>query len=131
MSAPPILTVLTGGCTNSFPPAGPRSRLPDSWNLHNAQAVEIVAPDHYCATLLLDYGSASFRAEIIPGPGWIVRFHPPAADSDWVTRLLALVETWLRGVPLPCAKVRHGNRHYLVRAPNPPSPAPPAPGSAA
>ena len=72
------------------------------------EAVEIVAPDRYCAMLLLDHAAHAFPAKLVPGPGWIVRFQPPATGGAWVADLLALVERWFASAPIPCAKMRRG-----------------------
>jgi len=117
MSAAPGLTVLAGGWNRSGDPGAVESGALDSWNRESVAAVEIVTPDRYCATLLLDHAASVFPAELVPGPGWVVRFRPPPDGRDWVVELLALVERWLQSAPLPCAKVLHGERNYLVRAP--------------
>lgn len=93
--------------------AGPR----DPSNFENVGAVEIVAPDGYCAAMLLDHATPLFAAELVPCPGWIVRFHPPPTGRGWVAKLLSLVERWLAAAPLPCAKILQGEHTYLVRAP--------------
>jgi hypothetical protein len=80
-------------------------------------AIEIVAPDQYCAALLLGYAAPLFPAEIVAGPGWIVRLQSPAGAA-WVPDLLSLVERWLAAVPLPATKVTYGGRDYLIRAPS-------------
>jgi hypothetical protein len=79
-------------------------------------AVEIVAPDEYCAALLHDYAAPLFAAEIVHDASWAVRFHPPKTGGDWVVELLALIERWLHSVPLPCAKVVQDGRGYLIRS---------------
>ena len=131
MSAPPTLTVLEGGrCAGPIRQDGV-SHPPDSWNLGNAKVVEIVAPDHYCAALLLDHAAPLFPAQIVSDQGWIVRFKPPSARADWVIELFTLVEVWLSTAPLPCAKVRNGDREYLIRAPSNVTPTAPTPWEAA
>ena len=117
MTVAPTLTVLEGGRSVRWPLAETAPSLPSGWSFDNVSAVEIVAPDRYCATLLLDRAAPLFPAEIVSGTGWAVRFKPPATSRDWVVELLALIEIWLQTVPLPCAKVRYGDRDYLVRAP--------------
>lgn len=125
MTAAPRLTVLERGhSAGPFLTAGAPSQ-PDARTFGKVNTVEIVAPDQYCATLLLDHAAPLFPAEIVPGPGWIVRFQPPPTSRDWVTELLTLIEAWLPTAPLPCAKVRHGDHEYLIRAPSnfdPPAP---------
>jgi len=79
------------------------------------QPVEIIAPDRYCADLLLEYATPLFPGEIVFGPAWVVRLQPPAGGA-WVLELLALVERWLESAPLPCATVLCGGRSYLIRA---------------
>jgi hypothetical protein len=80
-------------------------------------AVEIVAPDGYCAALLAGYAGPMFPAEIVPGSNWIVRFAPPQSGGDWVVDLLKVVERWLEAAPLPCAKLLYNGTSHLVRAP--------------
>ena len=114
----PALTVLQGARSPSWPSTESASSPPGGWTFDGASTVDIVAPDRYCAALLLDHAEPRFPAEIVPGPEWVVRFQLPATSRDWVVELLALIETWLQTAPLPCAKVRHGDYDYLVRAPN-------------
>ena len=118
MTATPKLTVLEGGCSARWPGTEIAPSSPSGWNFDHVSAVEIVAPDRYCAALLLDHATTRFPAEIVSGPEWVVRFQPPATGRGWVVELLALIEGWLQSAPLPCAKVRHGDHDYLVRAPN-------------
>lgn len=110
MSHVPTLTVLGK--------VGSRPDPPSAWAFESVGVVEIVAPDRECATLLLGHAAGSFDAEIVPGSTWIVRFTRPAAVDDWVVTLLELVERWLHSAPLPCAKMVHDGRDYLIRAPN-------------
>jgi hypothetical protein len=89
---------------------------PEAWPFDDVAAVELVAPDGYSAALLQDYVAPFFRAEIVGAPGWVVRFHPPGDRDDWVLELFALVERWLRAVPLPYAKaLQQDDRSYLIR----------------
>ena len=88
---------------------------PAALTFDNVGAVEIVAPDGYSAALLQGFAAPLFPAEIVGGSGWIVRFDPPPAGGDWVVELLALVESWLKSVPLPCAKALQEGRSYLIR----------------
>lgn len=118
MSTPPTLTVLQGGRTGSRPFDG-------------VQGVEIIAHDRHCATQLLDRATPHFPAEIIPGTDWIVRFHPPTTTINWVTDLLVLIEYWLQSMPLPCANLRDGDHHHLIRAPTASTPKTPTPWEAA
>jgi hypothetical protein len=91
---------------------------PDSWNFESVTAVELVAPDEHCAALLLDHAAPYFPAELVSDSesAWVVRFHPPPFGRDWVIELLTVVEHWLESAPLPCAKLVHGDRNYLIRA---------------
>jgi hypothetical protein len=82
-----------------------------------SKPVEIVAPDQYCAALLLGYAAPSFPAEIIGGPAWIVRLQPPPGPH-WVPDLVSLVERWLTAIPLPATKVSYGGQDYLIREPS-------------
>jgi hypothetical protein len=84
-------------------------------NTEHPEPIEIVAPDRFCATLLLEYAAALFAAEIVAGPAWIVRLQP-RTEGAWVLQLLVLVERWLESAPLPCATVHYGGRDYLIRA---------------
>jgi hypothetical protein len=85
--------------------------------LDGVGAVEIVAPDRYCAELLLDYAESVVPAKLVSGPSWIVRFQPPPTGGEWVADLLTLVERWLASAPIPCAKMRRDGRSYLIRGP--------------
>jgi hypothetical protein len=87
------------------------------WEFDGVEAVEIVTPDEFCAGLLLDQAVPLFPAEILSGSDWIVRFEAPPSGGTWVVDLLALVESWLKSVPLPCAKASRGGRSYLIRDP--------------
>ena len=87
------------------------------WEFDGVEAVDIVTPDEFCAQLLMEQAVPLFPAEILSGPGWIVRFEAPPSGGTWVVDLLALVERWLSSVPLPCAKVSRGGRSYLIRDP--------------
>ena len=84
----------------------------------SVEPIEIVAPDQYCAALLVDHATPLFPAEIVHDSGWIVRLQPPPTGWSWVSALVSLVEDWLESVPLPCVKVLHGGRDYLFRAPS-------------
>jgi hypothetical protein len=76
--------------------------------------VEIVAPDRYCADLLLGDAAQLFSGELVPGPGWVVRVQPPAG-VEGVLEVLALVVHWLDSIPLSCAAVFHDGSTYLLR----------------
>lgn len=80
-----------------------------------SQPIEIVSPDRYCATLLLEHAAPVFPAEVVRDSAWIVRLEPPA-EREWALDLLSLVERWLESCRLPCAKVLYGGRSYLIRA---------------
>lgn len=118
MSDAPVLPLVRNDKSRSvaYLRALPGGRLCRS--LTSVGAVEIVAPDRYCAQLLVDHAPPAFRARIMPGAAWIVRLESLASEKDWVVELLSLVEEWLQSSPQPCAKVRRGDRSYLVRAPN-------------
>lgn len=92
MSEASAATVLERG--GSRLPA-PRNALPSGptyLDFDGVGAVEIVASDGHCAALLLEHVAPRFPAEIVFGPGWIVRFQPPPTGGDWVPELLTLVE---------------------------------------
>ena len=121
MSDPPAVTVLTPKASPSHahhrlhqaPSAAVRTTL----TFDGVDAVEIVAPDRYCAELLLDFAESVFPAKLVPGPSWVVRFQTPPTGGEWVADLLTLVERWLAFAPIPCAKMRRGGRSYLIRGP--------------
>ena len=104
-----------GACGSSWHGAPRRERRVRSWSV---EPIEIVAPDQYCAALLVDHAAPLFPAEIVHDSGWIVRLQPPPTGWSWVSALVSLVEDWLESVPLPCVKVLHGGRDYLFRAPS-------------
>jgi len=120
MSDPPAVTVLTREPGSSRPhlhPASPTPAVPTTLTFDGVEAVEIVAPDRYCAELLLDHAESLFPARLVSSPSWIVRFQPPPTGGEWVADLLSLVERWLASAPIPCAKMRRGGRSYLIRGP--------------
>jgi hypothetical protein len=121
MSDPPAVTVLTaqpGSSRSHLHPASPlTSAAATTLTFDGVEAVEIVAPDRYCAELLLDHAESVFPAKLVSGSSWIVRFQPPPTGGDWVADLLTLVERWLASAPIPCAKMRRGGRSYLIRSP--------------
>jgi len=92
-----------------------------------SQPIEIIAPDRYCTTVLLEHAAELFPAEVVSDidaldgidpvdrSAWIVRLEPPPG-RDWALELLSLVERWLESCRLPCAKVLYGGRSYLIRA---------------
>jgi hypothetical protein len=94
-------------------PQRTQSAVPSSERAH---PIEVVAPDEYCTSLLVEYAAPYFPAKIVSGSGWVVRLQPPAGGA-WVLELLALVDRWLEAARLPCAKVLYGGRSYLIRAP--------------
>ena len=98
-------------------PPQPSSGQAVPWDFDGVAAVEIVTPDEYCASLLVAQAVPLFPAEILSGPGWIVRFEAPSSGGKWIVDLLALVECWLSSVPLPCAKASRDGRSYLIRDP--------------
>jgi len=122
MSDLPAVTVPTRKATRARADHGlrlasPTSVAPATLTFDGVEAVEIVAPDRYCATLLLRCAAPMFPAKLVSGPGWVVRFQQPLTEGPWVIELLALVERWLASAPLPCAKLRRGDRSYLIRGP--------------
>ena len=92
-----------------------------------SHSIEIIAPDRYCTTVLLEHAAELFPAEVVSDidaldgidpvdrSAWIVRLEPPPG-RDWALELLSLVERWLESCRLPCAKVLYGGRSYLIRA---------------
>jgi hypothetical protein len=114
MSEAPALRLVELSPDHPYASEAPKA-LPAALSFDKVGAVEIVAPDGYSAALLQDYAAPLFPAEIVRGSGWIVRFDPPPAGGDWVVELLALVEGWLKSVPLPCAKALQEDRSYLIR----------------
>jgi hypothetical protein len=94
----------------------PQRTKPTVPSSERAYPIEVVAPDEYCTSLLVEYAAPYFPAKIVSDSGWIVRLQPPAGGA-WVLELLALVDRWLEAARLPCAKVLYGGRSYLIRAP--------------
>src|SRR6478672_497533 len=77
--------------------------------------VDIVAPDRFCAGLLVDLVGSSCPYELVgTGAGWIVRLQQQPGLA-WEADLLLLVQTLARGMPVA---VRHD---HLRRASVPPS----------
>ena len=103
-------------------PKGRHASVPDQERLGRQDAlspdlerlVDVVAPDRYCAALLVEYAAPLFPAEIVKGSAFTVRLRPPARPGA-ALRVRLLVECWLEAVPLPCATVVHGDRSYLIR----------------
>ena len=122
MSDRPVLIVVTrkAGRTRAYHGlrlASPTPVAPTAMTFDGVEGVELVAPDRYCAMLLLDCAAPMFPAELVSGPPWIVRFRPPPSGGDWVIDLLAHVERWLASAQIPCAKMRRGGHSYLIRGP--------------
>ena len=102
------------------PPAAcaPRSGSSVAWSPERDEPVEVVAPDRYCADLLLEYAAPIVPAELLPGAGWIVRLQAPPAGKEgwWMLEVLSLLDRWLESVPTPCARVLYGGHSYLIRS---------------
>lgn len=77
--------------------------------------IEILAPDRFCAALLLEQAAATYPAELLRRPGWAVRMAAPSG-REWMPEVTALVQRWLDSIPLPCTRVFHGDRSYVIRA---------------
>ena len=107
LSAPPHRT----SSRERTPPA---RRRPTASSPGRPKPVEIVAPDRYCAELLLWDAAQLFSGELVPGPAWIVRVEPPAG-VEGVLEVLSLVVHWLDSIPLPCAMVFYDGSTYLLR----------------
>jgi hypothetical protein len=82
----------------------------------HVDAVEIVAPDGYCAALLVGYANPVFCAGIVSGSSWVVRFEPPPRGRERVVEFLTVIEQWLEAAPLASAKVSFGGRSRLICA---------------
>lgn len=106
--------------TKRSPPAAcrPLSDLSVAWSPERNQPVEIVAPDRFCADLLLEHATSIVPAELLAGAGWIVRLQAPPAENGrwWMLEVLSLLDRWLESVPIPCAKVLYGGHSYLIRS---------------
>ena len=103
--------------------ASPAARVPRwspaiGWGSECDQPVEVVAPDRYCANLLLELAAPIVPTELLPGAALIVRLQPPLAARGgwWVLEVLSVLDRWLASVPLPCAKVLYGGHSYLIRS---------------
>ena len=94
-------------------PASPPQVIP--WNIDGATPIDIVAPDRYCADLLLGQAAMFFAAEIVVGSPSTVRLHRRQGRTG-SSEVLGVVERWLASIPLPCTKVVYGDRSYLIRA---------------
>jgi hypothetical protein len=78
-------------------------------------SVEIVAPDRFCAGLLVDLVGSLCPVELVgTGGGWVVRLQQRSRLA-WQANLLLLVQRWLEACPLPCATIVYGGRRYLLR----------------
>jgi hypothetical protein len=85
------------------------------WEAKQA-AVEIVAPDRFCAGVFLELMGSLFPFELVgTGTSWVIRLQPPRG-SAWEGRLLLLVQRWLETCPLPCATIGYGGRKYVFRS---------------
>ena len=115
MSQAPMSTLLEGLANRRARAGGAGVAQKTRLSFDGVAAIEIVAPDGYSAALLQGFAAPWFRGEIVDAPGCIVRFHPPAASDNWAEELLALVERWLKSVPLPSARVVQGDCRYLIR----------------
>jgi hypothetical protein len=99
-----------------------RARSATCWDEMQTLPVEVMAPDRESARALLGDAVSHFRAELVEAAGsaMVIRLRPArAASAGWVFELLALVERWLEAHNLQVASVHHGNRSYLITAPNP------------
>ena len=105
---------------NGPPPAArtPGSGPSIAWSPEPNEPLEIVAPDRYCADLLVQYAAPIAPAELLPGAGWIVRLQAPPAGKEgwWMLEVLSLLDRWLESVPIPCARVLYGGHSYLIRS---------------
>ena len=113
----PVAPFLEHELVCSHFPRFAHTRPPTSSGSNWATTVEIIAPDRYCACLLVELAAPQFRAEIVSDLSWIVRLQLPPTGGGWVSELLSLVEGWLESVPLPCTKILYGDRSYLARSP--------------
>jgi hypothetical protein len=95
-------------------PRRTRRGPPTGWKTDSVQPVEIVVHDRDSTRILLEYAAPLFQAQVVSGSAWTVRLQPPAGGG-WILELLSLLERWLESARLPCAKVLHGGRTYLVR----------------
>lgn len=80
----------------------------------SAHVVDVVAPDEYCADLLVSYAAPLVAAEIVEGSPFTVRLRPCAGPAS-ALRVRLLVDCWLEAVPLPCAVVLHAGESYTIR----------------
>ena len=77
--------------------------------------VEIVAPDRFCAGLLVELIGSTCPFELVgTGTGWVVRLQERSGLA-WEADLLLLVQRWLEACPLPCATIVCRGRKYLLR----------------
>jgi hypothetical protein len=98
----------------SSAPLGPAGATRTVWEGEPA-AVEIVAPDRFCAHVFLNLMGSLFPFELVgTGTSWVIRLRPHG--SAWEGRLLLLVQRWLETCPLPCATIGYGGRRYIFRS---------------
>jgi hypothetical protein len=77
--------------------------------------VDLVAPDSFCAGLLVGLVGSWCPYELVgTGAGWVVRLQQRTGVA-WEADLLLLVQRWLEACPLPCATIISGGRRYLLR----------------
>jgi hypothetical protein len=95
-------------------PQGTRRGPPTVWNTESDHPIEVVIHDRDSTRILLEHAAPLFPAEVVSGSAWTVRLQPPAGGG-WILELLSLIERWLESARLPCAKVLHGGRTYLIR----------------
>jgi hypothetical protein len=96
-------------------PLGANGTTRGVWEVEPA-AVEIVAPDRFCAQLFLELMGSLFPFELVgTGASWVIRLRP-SRESAWEGTLLLLVQRWLEACPLPCATIGYGDRRYVFRS---------------
>jgi hypothetical protein len=109
-SAPPLLERRK----RRSAPRGTRRGPPTVWSTEGVHPIEIVIHDRDSTRILLEYAAPLFPAEVVSGSAWTVRLQPPTGEG-WILEVLSLIERWLESARLPCAKMLHGGRTYLIR----------------
>ena len=96
-------------------PQGSRGLPRRASRVTESARVDIVAPDRFCAGLLVELIGSTCPFELVgTGPGWVVRLQQRSGMA-WEADLLLLVQRWLEACPLPCARIVCGGRRYLLR----------------